>query len=151
MITGLINRVAGAVRHPISTAAHGAGLVKGLAASALRIVSGHREGSPAATSPPRPSATPAPQREPAPPGESFATEPHAASRDSEHGSTPHGGRDDDAVDDWYGEAAEPDTGPGGVVDALRQSDDDKPVDPGELKAIRTESEMLRKGAERDKG
>jgi hypothetical protein len=100
--------------------------------------------------------------EPEPPHESFATEPKAVSRDSAHG-----GRATDAeIDAWIGEAmargseVEIET-PVGTTGAgvghnpdtaeadLQQPGTEPLLDPGTAKAIRSESEMLRKDAERD--
>ena len=116
-----------AVRHPISSAAYAAGIVRGLAGAAVHGVRAHGEGHdstagelptqrrPRSAAPP--SGPPEPQRvpkpvppptaaeditviEPEPPHESFATEPKAVSRESAHG-----GRATDAeIDAWIDEA-----------------------------------------------
>jgi hypothetical protein len=101
--------------------------------------------------------------EPEPPHESFATEPKASSRNSAHG----GPGNDAELDDWAAEVAdEPDIGietPVGTTGAsagfnpdtaetdLQQPGTEPLLDPATAKAIRSESEMMRKDAERDPG
>lgn len=100
--------------------------------------------------------------EPEPPHESFATEPKAVSRDSAHG-----GRASDAeIDAWIDEAMARGSDvdietPVGTTGAgvghnpdtaeadLQQPGTEPLLDPGTAKAIRSESEMLRKDAQRD--
>lgn len=98
--------------------------------------------------------------EPEPPHESFATEPKAVSRESEHG----GRATDEEIDAWIDEAIHRDVDvetPVGTTGAdvghnpdtgeadLQQPGTEPLLDPGTAKAIRKESEMLRKDAERD--
>jgi hypothetical protein len=100
--------------------------------------------------------------EPKPAGESFATEPKAVSRDSAHG----GSANDAEIDAWVDEAtARQDdvdietpvgtTGAGvghnpDTAEADLQQPGTEPLfDPGTVKALRSESEMMRRGAERD--
>jgi hypothetical protein len=177
-----------AVRHPISSAAYAAGIARGLAGAAVHGVRAHGAGSDSSSTRPVPAQRPPesaapeaprkPQRVPKPvpspdafddmivieaepEHESFATEPKAVSRESEHG-----GRATDAeIDAWIDEAvrgAEVDvetpvgtTGAGtannpdtGEAD-LQQPGTGSLLDPGVAKAIRKESEMMRKDAERD--
>lgn len=159
-----------AVRHPISSAAYAAGIARGLAGAAVHGVRAHGEAhdSTAGTVPTQrrsesaaPSGPPEPQRVPKPvppptaaeditvieaepPHESFATEPKAVSRESAHG-----GRATDAeIDAWIDEAV----ARGGDRDteaSVGTADDEPLLDLGVAKAIRKESEMLRKDAERD--
>ncbi|WP_457109756.1 hypothetical protein [Marmoricola sp. URHA0025 HA25] len=125
-----------------------------------------------------PKPVPAPEDLPEPivieavdeePGESFATEPKAVSRESAHG----GGRpvNDAEIDAWIDEAmAGLDETPGVDVETpvgttgaaaghnpdtaeadLQQRETLSLLDPGELKSVRSESETLRKGADPEKG
>jgi len=179
-----------AVRHPISSAAYAAGIARGLAGAAIHGARDHvahdtterpvpaqrapEAASSAPAAPPKPQRVPKPVPppeafddmvviEPEPPHESFATEPKAVSRESEHG----GGRaTDQEIDAWIDEAIgrnrdvdvetpvgttgadvahNPDTGEGD----LQQPGTPPLLDPGLAKSIRKESEMLRKDAERD--
>lgn len=168
-----------ALRHPVSSAAYAAGLARGLAGAALHgaTVTGHdpeaghapiptqRTGSAAepTTGPRKPERVvkpvPTPDSLPEPvvieavdedPGESFATEPKAVSRESAHGQSAHGGSATDAeIDAWIDEAM----ARGGEIDTqeadLRQPGTGPLLDPGAAKAIRSESEMMKKDAERD--
>lgn len=165
----LLERVAGtaarAVRHPIASAAYAAGLARGLAGAAIHgvTVTGHDpEAGQVPEQPVTGTGVPAPQRvpkpmpepraaqgqvviEPAPPGESFATEPKAVSRDSEHG----GQASDAEIDAWIDEAmARGDNADTAGAD-LQQPATEPLLDAGVAKAIRSESEMLQKGAERE--
>jgi len=166
----LLERAAGTasqvVRHPIASAAYAAGLARGLAAAAVHgvTVTGHDPdagrvpGRPAAgTGVPEPQRVPKPMPEPraaedqiviepGAPGESFATEPKAVSRDSEHGGQ---AAEDAEIDAWFDEAVAPGDDPGtGAAD--REPADAEPLfDAGAAKSIRSESAMLQKGAERD--
>jgi hypothetical protein len=99
--------------------------------------------------------------EPTPPHESFATEPKASSRNSAHG----GPGSDAELDDWAAEVTdEPDIDietPVGTTGAaagfnpdtaeadLQQPGTEPLLDPATAKAIRSESEMMRKDADRD--
>jgi hypothetical protein len=100
------------------------------------------------------------------PGESFATEPKAVSRESAHGG---GDLRDAEIDAWEDEAEDGlDTGPEVDVETpvgttgaevghnpdtaeagLQQPDTPELLDPSVAKAIRSESEILRKAAEKD--
>jgi hypothetical protein len=177
------------VRHPIATTAYAAGIARGLAGTAIngakllrrpsapdRSVPAQSQAEPVAdqtraTSPRKPERVPKPVpppvaqdvtvSEPEPSHESFATEPKASSRNSQHG----GPGDDAEVDDWAGEVAdEPDidietpvgtTGAGAGFNPdtaeadLQQPGTEPLLDPATAKALRSESEMLRKDAERD--
>jgi hypothetical protein len=164
-----------AVRHPISSAAYAFGIVRGLAGAVVSgaTVTGHdpkagpalrANGTPGqhlGVVPDVPHREAAPQREPAPPGESFATEPKATSRSSEHG-----GRGDDAeIDQWAAESADqPDIDietPVGTTGAdvgynpdtaeadLQQPGTEPLLDPATAKAIRSEAAMMQKAAEPD--
>jgi hypothetical protein len=184
----LIERVAGtathAVRHPIATAAYAAGLARGLASAAVHgvTVTGHDPGAgQVPTQPTAKAGVPEPQRvpppmpeptarhdqiviEPEPPGESFATEPKAVSRDSEHG----GHASDAEIDAWIDDAMArgSDVGvetPVGTTGAsagynpdtaeadLQQPGTEPLFDAGSAKAIRSESEMMQKAADPDRG
>jgi hypothetical protein len=173
----LLERAAGTavhvVRHPIASASYAAGIARGLASAAVHgvTVTGHdpeagtlpdesagdATGDPGVPEPQRvPKPVPPPRAvedqiviEPEPAGESFATEPKATSRESEHGRA---GSDAD-IDTWYADADDPnlDDEPEGVVASLEMGDHGDPVDSGELNAILSESETLRKAADPDKG
>jgi hypothetical protein len=96
------------------------------------------------------------------PGESFATEPKAVSRESAHGGAD---TDDADIDAWSSEATARDdvdvetpvgrTGAGvGHNPATAEADLQQPLtqplmDPATAKAIRSESELLQNGAQRD--
>ena len=162
------------VRHPISSAAYAFGIVRGLAGAVVSgaTVTGHDPDAgpgpvPAQSlglvpDPDVPAREPAPARTPEPPGESFATEPKATSRQSEHG----GPGDDAVIDAWDAEALdEPDidietpvgtTGAGAGYNPdtaeadLQQPDTEPLIDPATTKAVKRESEMLQKDADLDK-
>jgi hypothetical protein len=105
--------------------------------------------------------------EPQPAAESFATEPKAVSRDSAHG----GPATDAEIDAWIDEAMDgldqrPDVGvqtPVGTTGAgaghnpdtaeadLQQPGTEGLIDPSVTKAIKSESETMRKAADPDKG
>jgi hypothetical protein len=179
-----------AVRHPISSTAYAVGVVRGLAGAAVHgvTVGGHdpgqtREaGQPSQTNQAEDRAptqatdqkhvvaqrtAPAveqdvPAPEPTPLHESFATEPKAVSRESEHGGT---GRDAE-IDEWesmlpdddepdietpvgttgVGAGYNPDTAEAG----LQQPGTELLLDPSTAKAIRSEAEMMQKAADPDK-
>ena len=106
--------------------------------------------------------------EPEPPHESFATEPKAVSRESAHGD---GVSTDAEIDGWVDEATEglderPDVdietpvgttgaGAGSNPDTaeadLQQPGTEPLLDPGTVKSVLKESEILRKAADPDKG
>jgi hypothetical protein len=95
-----------AVRHPISSASHAAGVVRGLAGAAIHgtSVRAHDAGAGTHHVPTQRRAPSAeqdvPPPEPTQPGESFATEPKATSRQSEHA-----GRATEAeINEWIDEA-----------------------------------------------
>lgn len=112
----VLDPVLDAAKHPVRTAAWTFGIVRGLAASLIRVAAG-RKGPVVPGYLPGPVAAPveenvapedvmrfaliepAPEREPEEPGEAFATEPTAVTRDSAHG----GGGPDAEIDDWYGD------------------------------------------------
>ncbi|MFL6157874.1 MAG: hypothetical protein ACJ72D_17410 [Marmoricola sp.] len=172
----VVDPVVDAAKHPLRTAAWSFGVLRGLAASVIRVASGqrgpvipgHLPGPVAApveedvkhedvsrydlidAPAPHPAAVveAAPERAPEPPHESFANEPKAVTRDSAHGRA---GADAE-IDDWYGETDEEDSeGEGFVLEALAAGDTGDPVATGDLKAILSESETLRRAAELDKG
>jgi hypothetical protein len=180
-----------ALRHPVSSAAYATGLARGLAGAvfhgATERLHDHQTGpapipTQRTTSAQPSSGVPEPQRVPKPvpapedlaepvvieprdddPGESFATEPKATSRQSEHG----GRRASDAeIDAWIDEAmagrpevaVETSVGTTGAdVDSDPHTGEADPqqhvteplLDPATAKAIRSETEMLRKDAERN--
>ena len=142
-----VGAVLHAIKHPIGTASYGVGLVRGVAASLVRAASGgggpaHAEW----IAPPEPVSSealegdlpeehpeeypeesgvllgenvkPAPGRLPGEPGEAFATEPSAVTRESAHGGS---ASIDEQLDDWYGEQDEADL-PEGVVESLEFGD-----------------------------
>lgn len=175
------------IRHPISSAAYAAGIARGLAGAVIHgvTVTGHdRDAGPRSvpaqrsgtdeTFPREPQRVPKPVPEPGDlpepiviegtdeePGEAFATEPKAVTRESAHG----GPSDDAEVDAWDEEAAERDEidieTPVGTTGAdvghnpdtaeadLQQPGTAPALDPSVANAIRSESEMLRKDAERE--
>lgn len=173
-ITSLLGRTIHAATHPMSTAAYAVGLVRGTAAALLRMAAGGDGTATTATTatreptPARPPSGeraeapevqvardladapgPAPERAPEPLAEAFTTEPSAATRASAHEGIRRGSAGDDAaIDEWYD-----DSGPveaDSVVEALQFGDRGEDVDEGELKAILSEAETLRKAAEVDK-
>jgi hypothetical protein len=96
--------------------------------------------------------------QPARSGESFATEPKAVSRQSEHGRS----ASDAEIDAWIDEAMARDVDlqtPGSAAGAFGDDPDaaadrlqpgsEPLLDAGTAKAIRSEAAMLRKAAERD--
>jgi hypothetical protein len=176
-----------AVRHPVSSAAYTAGLARGLVGAAIHGArgGGHEQADPSPVptqrteSPePEPAAPREPQRvaKPVPtaddlpepivieaaddePGEAFATEPKAVTRESAHGGAT---TDDAEIDAWDDEAGPVDVEtPVGMTGADmgrnpatggadRQQPLTQPLlDPATAKAIRSETEMLQKDAERD--
>ena len=164
-----------AVRHPISSAAYAFGIVRGLVGAVVSgaTVTGHDpDAGPGPTStqplgvvpdPDLPRREAAPPREPSPPAESFATEPKATSRASEHG---RGGADAE-IDQWAAEVAdEPDIDietPVGTTGAdvghnpdtaeadLQQPGTEPLLDPATAKAVRSEAEMMQKAADPNRG
>lgn len=163
-----------AVRHPISSAAYAAGIARGLAGAAIHGARDHgdrdaaqrpvpaprvSESAAAATSvPPKPQRVPKPVPppeafddmtviEPEAPHESFATEPKAVSRESEHGAGA-GRATDEEIDAWIDEAIGRDRDVD-VETPVETTGSEPLLDPGTAKAIRKESEMMRKDAERD--
>lgn len=166
-----------AIRHPISSTAYAAGVARGLAGAALhgRTADGHDPdlGSsdarahhmPAQRRGPAAEYDDVPPPEPTPLHESFATEPKATSRRSEHGRP----ASDEEIDAWIDEAMargggtddvdiETSVGTTGVSAGynpdtaeadLQQPGTEPLMDPSTTKAVKSESEMLRKDAERD--
>jgi hypothetical protein len=170
----LIERAAGtaahALKHPIASAAYAAGLARGFAAAAIHGGSATgREREHGRTSTPRLVPTQhrfsaverdVPPPAPTPLGESFATEPKAVSRQSAHG----GPANDAEIDAWLDEVMARDVDvetPVGTTGAdvghnpdtaeadLQQPGTEPLLDPSTAKAIRSESETMRKAAERD--
>jgi hypothetical protein len=178
-----------ALRHPVSSAAYTAGMARGLVGAVLHgaTISGHDTEAGPASVPTQRAASPEttegprePQRvmKPVPrpedleepiviepgdeePGESFATEPKAVTRESAHGAGP---ATDAEIDAWIDEAMargddadietpvgttgagvghNPDTAEADLQQPLTQP----LLDPGVAKAIRSESEILRKDAD----
>jgi hypothetical protein len=179
------------LRHPISSAAYTAGVARGLVGAAVHgvTVTGHDDqagrtqvpSQRAASAEPH-AAPPEPQRVPKPvptadelpepivieaedeePGEAFATEPKAVSRQSAHG----GPSDTDAeIDAWAEEATRADVDvetPVGTTGAdvghnpdTAEADLQQPLtqpllDPAEAKALRKEAETLQRAADPDRG
>jgi hypothetical protein len=180
-----------AVRHPVSSAAYTAGLARGLVGAAIHGATGggHEQAAPSPVptqraESPEPAATtaapPEPQRVPKPvptaddlpepvvieavdeePGEAFATEPKAVTRESAHGGAT---TEDAEIDAWDDEAERVDvdvetpvgtTGADvGRKPATAEADLQQPLtqplmDPATAKAIRSETQMLQKDAQRD--
>ena len=151
------------IRHPLAATAYAAGVVRGLAGVGLRALSGHGDlDSPSrAEAPARPSPhVPTQRPEQTPLHESFATEPKATSRESTHGRS---GADAD-IDEWAAEFDDVDVEtPVGTTGAgtgynpdtaeadLQQPGTEPLLDPGTAKAIRSESQMMQKAADPDKG
>lgn len=165
-----------AIRHPISSAAYAAGVARGLAGAALHgaMVDGHDPDAgrpdagahhlPTQRRAPADEYDDAPPPEPTPLHESFATEPKATSRQSEHGRAT-----DEEIDAWIDEAMargggtedvdiETPVGTTGVSAGynpdtaeadLQQPGTEPLMDPSTTKAVKSESEMLRKAAERN--
>lgn len=79
-------------------------------------------------------------------GESFATEPHAASRASAHGE--EGDTDEAAVDRWQEEAEDTLAGEA-PPEPVPGSDDEPVLDPGVAKSVRSEAEQMRRAADND--
>lgn len=178
-----------ALRHPVSSAAYTAGMARGLVGAVLHsatataqdteagrtTVPAQRAGSPEPAAGPREpqrvmKAVPRPEDLEEPiviepgdgePGEAFATEPKAVSRESAHGGGP---ATDAEIDAWIDEAMargedadvettvgttgagvehNPDTGDAGRPEHLTQP----LLDPSVAKAIRSESATLRKAAD----
>jgi len=158
------------VTHPLKVASYGVGVVRGLAAATIRAAAGG--GGPAHAewiAPPEPLTEDALSEEalaedafdevpvsplqqafplaatqlvPSEPGESYATEPSAVTRDSAHGG--HG--EDAEIDDWYDEKFLSDADePTGVVEALEFGD--QFAEPADEKAILSDAETLRHAAE----
>ncbi|RNL78433.1 hypothetical protein [Nocardioides marmorisolisilvae] len=144
----VVDPVVDAAKHPLKTTAWAVGLMRGIAASVIRVAAGEKgpvipgylPGPLAAPveenvahedvvhydliDPPEQATElaidvePAPEREPEPLRESFANEPTAVSRDSAHG----GGGNDEQIDDWYGETDDADL-PETVVEMLELGDE----------------------------
>jgi hypothetical protein len=169
MLERTASKAVHAVRHPIASAAYAAGLARGFASVVIHGVRDRGHDSEAGRPHvPRQRLGPVavkddvPPPEPTPLHESFATEPKAVSRQSEHG----GPARDEEIDAWIdeamarGEELDVET-PVGTTGAgvghnpdtaeadLQQPGTEPLLDPGTAKAIRSESEMLRKDAERD--
>ncbi len=147
------------INGPLSALSFGVGLAIGSARAVARRLGGPPPMAPespwrSAPAPPVPT-----QREepPGAPGEAFATEPTAVSRDSAHGRA-----DDARIDEWYAEhdAADVDVEtPVGTTAAdvgynpdtgetdLQQPDTEPLLDPGTAKAIRSEAETMRRAAD----
>ena len=154
-----------AIRHPISSAAYTAGIVRGLAGAAIHAAGRGQEKArhvpPQRVTPVLEQDDEVPPPEPTPLHESFATEPKATSRESAHG----GQSRDAEIDDWAAEAEarddidvetpvgttgadvghNPDTGEAD----LQQRGTEPLMDPSTTKAVKSESEMLQKDAERN--
>lgn len=146
----VVDQAAHAVLHPVETTAQVVGVARGLAATAVHLAEGARDrvlGQASDQPPPWPSEefTPAAeQREPEEPHESFATEPSAVDRSSEHGEGGH----DETIDDWYAEDGD-DPLPDGVVATLEAGDPvGDPVDHAAIKETLSEAETMRRAAER---
>lgn len=163
----VVGRTVHAVRHPIESVSFATGLARGAVTGLLHR--SHRDPAVQDTVPfegswvpPRPGerVTKAPVTAPAQPQPQVATEPKAPSR-----SAAHGGPGDDRFDDWREElAGGPDvetpvgtTGaaPGHNPDTgdtdLQQPDTEPLLDPSLTKAVKSETETLRRAADRDKG
>jgi hypothetical protein len=84
-------------------------------------------------------------------GEAFHHEPHAASRDSEHGGQPGDREEVEGYVEEIPEEMTPHQMTGPATETPDESADEGPVlDSAAAKAVRSEAEMLQKGADRDK-
>ncbi|GAB4008738.1 hypothetical protein [Nocardioides ultimimeridianus] len=137
------SRTAHAIVHPVETATGVADLAGSAASAAAGAVTGTKE-DPGDTGPTEPTAststTGAPPEallfppEPAPAAPPVATEPKPAD-----------------IDDWHDELDEADEADEGD-EIPAPADDDRPLlDPSVAKAVRHESETMRRAAERDPG
>ncbi|MBO9523953.1 MAG: hypothetical protein J7518_20655 [Nocardioidaceae bacterium] len=133
----LVQRTIHAATHPVSSAAYVVGVVRGTAAALLRAAAG--SGGPAAAEW-RPTPEPLPD-------EAVETPESEIVRDLAAAPDPVAEDLADRYDDEPGLDATAE----GVIEALRQGDHGPPVDEGELKAIISESETLRRAADVDKG
>ena len=159
----VVDPVVDAAKHPLKTVAWTIGVLRGLAASVIRVAAGEK-GPVIPGYLPGPVAAPveedvapedvvhfelvepAPERAPEPPKESFANEPKAVSRDSAHGGS---GRDAE-IDEWLGDVLAEDDGPSSVVEMLELGDGPGPlVDEAAIKSTLSESEILRRAASTD--
>ncbi len=153
------------INAPLKALSFGTGLAIGGVRATVRRFGGSPPVPPPTPSPvtpppaqETPPAPPARRQEPGAPGEAFATEPTAVSRDSEHGRA----ADDEQIDEWYAEhdADDPDLEtPVGTTAAdvgynpdtaetdLQQPGTESLLDPGTAKAIRSESETMRRAAD----
>lgn len=174
----VVDPVVDAAKHPIRTTAWAVGLVRGIAASVIRVAAGERgpvipgflpgpvaapvEEDVAHTDVVRYDLIDAPDAgapaavtgaEPAPQREPEPPrEAFAHEPKAVTRASAHGRAGDEAdIDDWYGETTEPEGGGGFVLEALAAGDTDEAVRTGDLAAILKESEVLRKAADRDKG
>lgn len=154
----LTRTVGQTVTHPLAAASYAVGVARGVAAEAIRLASGAKrvppEGQWAMDEPQRVPLRPGERHQaelaaaalvpdpPRPgPEESFAHEPHAASRASAHGDGP---LTDAEVDRWQEDAE----------DTLRDEDlplaepagDEPLLNPSFAKQVRSEAETMRKGA-----
>ena len=166
-LVGRATRLAvAAVRRPLGVAAYAFGVVRGAVAEGVRLAAGERSSAepPAGPTPsapePRAHREPeVPREPPAQAGEPFAHEPKATSRASEHGRA-HGDEDADA---WYTDPVEDldvetpvgttGAGPGSNPDTdeadLQQPGTEPLMDPATAKSVKSESETLRRAAERE--
>ena len=172
---GIARGLAGAAVHGVLVHGHDEGVASGPSAPS-QTEAGSAADSSTATRVPEPQRVPKPVPPPTatddmvviepehqPENESFATEPKAVSRDSAHG----GPATDAEIDAWIDEAmARDDIGvetPVGTTGAaaghnpdtaegdLQQPDTEPLLDPSTTKAIKAESDMMRKAADPDKG
>jgi hypothetical protein len=156
-------------RHPLASTSYAVGVVRGLTAEAIRLAGGGRADedrfervatpSEEETSPQRVPLQPGERHAaeaaevidlpPAPTpevGEPFANEPHAASRASRHGEGPI---EDAEVDRWEEDAEEVLTGE--EIDDMLPGEDEGPLlDPSVAKQVRSEAEVMQRGARSDK-
>ena len=158
----VVTRTAHVVTHPIETTRYAAGLARD-AAGAVLPIGGDDDTAPGEAPTSARATTPDPAaaagRPPVPATEApdpVATEPSAPSRNAQHG-----GPGGDAIDDWQAEVADgPDVetpvgttgaGPGFNPDTgdtdLQQPGTEPLMDPSLTKAVKAESETMRKAAE----
>jgi len=166
VVDHLASTAVSAVRHPIATAGYAAGLAKGATEATVSLVRQLRGGTPAAPSapvavPPETEGRETPtgertmfgglNKEAAPPrmpgggGEAFEHHPSPENRAAGHGAGPADPREEAS---WAEEVAEETD----LASEVPEPAEAEPLlDPGTAKAVRSETEILRKVADPDKG
>ncbi len=153
LATEVVGKAARAVTHPRQTITAVSGHARDLASTVTGSDEKARSPAqaPAAEAPPTSSprnVEPAEPVQPAKAVEPSTTEPKAATRTSAHQ-----GRGAEPSDDWRDEIDDaPDVGtnPATGLPHVRQGDDEPLIDPSVAKAVRSESEVMSRAADRDK-